>query len=120
MHTRSPLLRGADLIAGSLLLLLAAPLMAVVALAVRASSHGPVLHRVPVVDGRGRRADLLSFRTMVDGAGTRDHERLRAVIGAAAGGHYTGVGRLLERTGLESLPRLVNVLLGHASLFARR
>jgi lipopolysaccharide/colanic/teichoic acid biosynthesis glycosyltransferase len=114
----SPFVRAADLVAGVLLLLISGPVIAVIALTVRASSHGPVRHREPVLDARGRRTHLLSFRTMVDGAGTDHHERLRAVIGAAhAGAHYTGIGRLLERTGLVHLPRLVNVLGGTASLF---
>jgi lipopolysaccharide/colanic/teichoic acid biosynthesis glycosyltransferase len=119
MPVRSPLVRAADLVAGTLLLVLAAPLIAALALAVRSSSNGPVLHRQPIVDGRGRRTDLLSFRTMVDGAGTRDHQRIRSVIARGSEGHYTGVGRLLERTGLAGLPRLVNVVRGQASLFAR-
>jgi lipopolysaccharide/colanic/teichoic acid biosynthesis glycosyltransferase len=113
----SPLLRAADLLAGGLLLVLTAPLLAVIAIAVRVTSHGPVFHREPVTSDRGNHRDLLSFRTLVDGAGTDTHERLRAVVGADSGTPYTTLGPLLERTRLARLPRLVNVVGGSASFF---
>jgi putative colanic acid biosynthesis UDP-glucose lipid carrier transferase len=115
-----PLLRGADLVLGSLLLLLAAPLMALLAIAVRASSHGRILHRERIRTAAGATVELLSFRTMLDGGGTHAHERLRAIVGAHASAALTPVGRLLVATRLERLPRLLNVVAGHRSLFGRR
>ena len=111
------LTRAVDCLVGALLLLLALPLMAVAAVAVRLSSHGPVLHREPGLDRDGRRVDLLTFRVMVDGGGTEAHERLRAVIGAAHRAPFTRVGRVLSRTRLERLPWLLNLLAGRTSLF---
>ena len=119
-ETTRPLRRAVDLILGSTLLLLTAPLMAAVALAVRASSHGPVLHRERVRTPAGRMVELLSFRTMLDGGGTHTHERLRAIVGASATAALTPVGRLLVASRLDRLPRLVNVVAGHRSLFANR
>jgi lipopolysaccharide/colanic/teichoic acid biosynthesis glycosyltransferase len=112
----APVRRGFDLVAGTILLVIAAPMMAVLALAVRASSHGPVLHRERVRTPAGTMVELLSFRTMLDGGGTHTHERLRAVVGASATAALTPVGRLLVATRLHRLPRLVNVVAGHRSL----
>ena len=115
-----PLHRGLDLIVGTALLVVVAPLMAVLAVAVRASSHGPVLHRERMRTAAGTTVDLLSFRTMLDGGGTEAHERLRAIVGASAAAALTPVGRLLVATRLDRLPRLVNVVAGHRSLFRNR
>jgi putative colanic acid biosynthesis UDP-glucose lipid carrier transferase len=112
-----PVRRAVNLLAGTVLLLLALPLLGVLALAVRRSSHGPVLHREPSFDRRGRPVELLSFRAAVDGASTTHHERLRAVVGAGESAALTGVGRLMRTTRTERLPRLLNVVRGQSSLF---
>jgi len=116
-----PPLRGAVHIAeravAALALALVLPLLAALALTVRRSSNGPVLHRERSFDRRGRAVELLSFRTTLDGAGTVSHERLRAVFGAGERLPVTSVGRILRATRLERLPRLYNVVAGHASLF---
>lgn len=109
----APWWRAAELTLAVLLLVAAAPLLVVVAVLVRATSHGPVLHR----EATAGDAELLSFRTQVDGAGTEVHARLRAVVGAEDA--YTSVGRRLERLRLDRLPRLVNVLRGEAALLSR-
>jgi lipopolysaccharide/colanic/teichoic acid biosynthesis glycosyltransferase len=111
------LLRGVDALVAAVLLVLTAPLMAALALAVRRSSHGPVLRREVGVDRRGRSVCLLSFRTHVDGAHSDAHERVRSVLGSHS--TLTGVGRLMLATRTDRLPRLVNVLAGHSGLFAR-
>lgn len=110
--------RGVEVIGAATLLILALPLMAVLAVAVRYSSHGPVLHRDRGLDNRGRPVELLSFRTRMDGAATVAHERLRAVVGGRDGG-LTGAGRIMQATRTDRLPRLVNVLAGHVGLFRR-
>jgi len=108
--------RAVDVLGGAVALILALPLLAVVALAVRLSSHGPVLRRDAVVRPDERRVWLLSFRTVVDGGDTAAHERVRSVFGASADA-TTPVGRLLRRTRLDRLPRLLNVVAGHTSFF---
>jgi lipopolysaccharide/colanic/teichoic acid biosynthesis glycosyltransferase len=109
--------RAVDLAGGLVLLVLALPALAAIALAVRLSSHGPVLRRDGVLRPGGARIELLSFRTVVDGGDTAAHERLRAVIGAPADAATTGVGRVLRRTRLDRLPRLLNVVRGQSSFF---
>lgn len=111
-----PLARAVDVLAGGLLLLLALPLMAVLALAVRFGSNGPVLRRERTRDRTGRPVELLSFRTTLDGGGTTHHERLRAVVGRSDAAVVTGAGRFIRATRTERLPRLLNVVRGDSSL----
>ena len=111
-----PLRRAADVVLAGLLLVALAPVMALLALLVRSTSHGPVLARRPVATADGRSAALLAFRTQVDGGATTAHERLRAVVGADHA--YTPVGRYIARLRLDRLPRLVNVLRGDAGILA--
>lgn len=113
---RAPLARAVDLLAGSLLLAICLPLMAILALAVRRSSNGPILHRERTHDRRGRPVEVLSFRTTIDGASTPSHERLRAVFGAGDELPMPAVGRLMRATRTDRLPRLFSVVAGHASL----
>lgn len=116
--------RLADLLLASALLVVTAPLMAVVALAIRQSSHGPALYRAPRTTRDGRSFTRYRFRTMVDGASTDFHRRHAALVGEPLAGNgdprLTRMGRFLRRTRLERLPELVNVVAGHASLFGRR
>jgi lipopolysaccharide/colanic/teichoic acid biosynthesis glycosyltransferase len=115
----APLLRGADVVIASVVLLLTLPLMAVLAVAVRQSSVGPVLHREPGLDPQGRPVQLFTFRTNLDGSGTVAHQRLRAAIGADATGTLTGIGRFMRATRMHLLPRLLNVVAGQAGLLGR-
>jgi Undecaprenyl-phosphate glucose phosphotransferase len=108
--------RAFDLAVGGLCLLLAAPLMLAIALAVRLGSPGPVLLRQERMGLDGRRFMLLKFRTMQEDAEVatgpvwaRPHDARR-----------TGVGTWLRRFNLDELPQLVNVLRGEMSLVGPR
>jgi putative colanic acid biosysnthesis UDP-glucose lipid carrier transferase len=106
--------RCADVVIAALALIVLAPLLATLALLVRLTSHGPVLHRESSLSPSGRPVNLLVFRTLVDGGATVAHERLRAAIGA--GEAYSPVGRQIARLRLDRLPRLINVLRGDSTL----
>jgi exopolysaccharide biosynthesis polyprenyl glycosylphosphotransferase len=111
-----------DRLLGAGLLLLCAPLMLGLALAVRRSSRGPVLFRQRRVGRDGRAFDLLKFRTMF-ALPTADGFIPRA--GSAPGGvegadRRTGLGRLLRRTSMDELPQLINVVKGEMSLVGPR
>jgi lipopolysaccharide/colanic/teichoic acid biosynthesis glycosyltransferase len=88
-------------------LVTAAPLLGVLALAVRLDLGGPVLFRQRRPGLHGWPFTLLKFRTMRAGPGP-DRERL------------TRLGRFLRATSLDELPELVNVLRGEMSLVGPR
>lgn len=118
-----------DLAAASLLLVLASPLLLAIAVAIKATSHGPVLFRQERLGRNGTRFRLYKLRTMHVDA----EDVLRACTDLydryVAGGYklpdsedtrITAVGRLLRRTNLDELPQLLNVLRGEMSLVGPR
>ena len=111
-----PVKRLLDLTAGSLLLLLASPLLAVGALAVRASSPGGVLYRQTRV-GRDRKPfTLYKLRTMVADAEAASGE----VLAQPEDPRLTPVGAFLRRFRIDEIPQLWNVLAGSMSLVGPR
>jgi exopolysaccharide biosynthesis polyprenyl glycosylphosphotransferase len=119
------------LLAGALLVLMA-PVMLALALAVKLSSPGPVLLRQKRVGLDGRRFELLKFRSMRlapagaagvdlwDGEGEVGHEDDVAPGGIEGEDRRTLVGRVLRGTSLDELPQLLNVLKGDMSLVGPR
>lgn len=108
--------RAEDLLLGGLLILLAAPLMLLIALAVRLSSPGPILFVQPRLGLNGRIIHVLKFRSMREEAA----DPLGAEQAAAGDRRITPVGRLLRRASLDELPQLLNVLGGSMSLVGPR
>lgn len=90
----------------AVLLLLAAPWLAAIALAVRLDDGGPVLRRERRLGQWGREFDLLRFRTRA-WSGQQD-------------GEVTRVGAFLRRHAVDGLPLLVNVLRGDVSFVGPR
>lgn len=96
-------------------LLMLAPLLLLVALAVRCTSRGPALFRQERM-GRGFRPFRINkFRTMVADAPQRG-----AAITAGHDPRITRVGQLLRKTKVDELPQLINVLIGEMSLVGPR
>jgi lipopolysaccharide/colanic/teichoic acid biosynthesis glycosyltransferase len=99
--------RAFDLIGAGAGLILAAPLLALIALAVKLDSPGPVLFRQTRVGRHGTPFKILKFRTMVDGADAlkdslRVHnEAAGGLFKIAADPRITRVGKLLRRSGIE-------------------
>jgi exopolysaccharide biosynthesis polyprenyl glycosylphosphotransferase len=111
-----PLKRLLDLAAGSLLLLGALPALLACALAVRASSPGPILYRQLRV-GRGQRPfTLWKLRTMRTDAEAESGE----VLAQPDDPRLTPCGAFLRRFRLDELPQLLNVLQGTMSLVGPR
>jgi len=96
-------------------LLVLSPLLALIALAIRLSSPGPVLFRQSRVGRDLKLFDILKFRTMVV-----DAEKLGLPLTAGKDPRITGVGEVLRKTKLDELPQLVNVLRGEMSLVGPR
>ncbi len=104
-----------DVVVAGTSLVLLAPLLLLVAVAVRLGSPGPALFRQVRVGLDGRSFVLLKFRTMVQGA-----DRLAANVSAADDPRVTRVGRFLRSWYLDELPQLVNVVRGDMSLVGPR
>ena len=108
--------RPLDLALAGVLLVVTAPLLALVALAIKLESRGPVFYRQRRVGKDGRPFELLKLRTMVPGA-----ESMGAGIYVLEGDpRITRVGRLLRRFSLDELPNLVNVVRGDLALVGPR
>jgi lipopolysaccharide/colanic/teichoic acid biosynthesis glycosyltransferase len=105
-----------DVVIAAALLLVAAPLLALAALAIRLESRGPVFYRQLRVGRDGEPFELWKLRTMVPGA-----ESMGAGIYVLEGDpRITRTGRLLRRFSLDELPNLVNVLRGELAIVGPR
>ena len=118
--------RAFDLVATSVGLLVAGPVIAVVAAAVRLDSKGPVFFRQIRVGRDGQTFRIFKFRSMVVNA-EEQKEQLRALSEVGEGmfkisrdPRVTRVGAFLRRTSLDELPQLFNVLKGEMSLVGPR
>lgn len=113
-------------IAGSIVcLVLVAPLLALIAIAIKLSSPGPVFFRQPRIGRAGREFVMLKFRTMVVGADALQAELALAneadgLFKIADDPRLTSAGRFLRRTALDELPQLINVLRAEMSLVGPR
>jgi exopolysaccharide biosynthesis polyprenyl glycosylphosphotransferase len=105
-----------DVVAASLLLVLAAPLLPVIALLVHRSGPGGVFFRQTRLGEAGRAFEIVKFRTMTPDA-EADGE---AVWALEDDPRVTSVGRMLRRTRLDEIPQLWNVLRGDMSMVGPR
>ncbi|HWT25070.1 MAG TPA: sugar transferase [Solirubrobacteraceae bacterium] len=117
--------RAFDLIGASLILAAAAPVMLVLALAIRLDSRGPVFFRQTRVGKDGERFQMLKFRSMVVDADERKDalrhlNETRGLFKIENDPRITRVGRWLRRTSLDELPQLINVWRGEMSLVGPR
>lgn len=113
-----------DVSVTSVALVIAAPFMLAIALAIKFTNPGPVLFKQRRVGAQEREFTILKFRTMVVGA----HDQRAALDNEADGllfkmrrdPRVTRVGRFLRKTSLDELPQLFNVLAGTMSLVGPR
>jgi exopolysaccharide biosynthesis polyprenyl glycosylphosphotransferase len=101
-------------------------LFAIIALAIRLTSKGPVLFRQQRCGLHGRPFTMLKFRSMVTDAEQRQHELAAMnemngpVFKVTNDPRITPVGRFLRRYSLDELPQFINVLKGEMSLVGPR
>ncbi len=118
--------RGMDVIIAGFLLLALSWLMGLITIAIKLSSHGPVIFRQRRCGLQGREFTLYKFRSMVAGAESlrRELEERNVMSGPVfkitKDPRVTKVGRLLRRYSLDELPQLWNVLMGDMSLVGPR
>ena len=118
--------RGVDIVAAVIGFTLGAPLLALIALAIRLDSPGRVIFHQTRVGTGGKLFEVYKFRSMREGA---EAELEQLLDMNEAKGHLfkirddprkTRIGRFLRRTSLDELPQLWNVLLGEMSLVGPR
>lgn len=124
-----------DVVIASLALILLAPVMALIALAIRVESEGPVIFRQVRLGRSMQQFTVNKFRTMRAGVSHDVHREF--VLGLIAGmeppesdrgprfklngdDRVTRVGQILRRTSLDELPQLWNVIRGDMSLVGPR
>jgi exopolysaccharide biosynthesis polyprenyl glycosylphosphotransferase len=115
-----------DVALTSVALVLLAPLLALIAVAISLDSPGPVLFRQRRMGRHDRAFEMLKFRTMF--VGSDEQKASLMSLNEARGGLFkiendprvTRVGRLLRRTSLDELPQLLNVLRGDMALVGPR
>ncbi len=113
---RSFVKRAFDLIASSLLLLVAAPIMLATVAAILIESGGPVIYRQERVGRGGKSFWLLKFRSMA-----ADAERDGIPRWASTGDSRVSlVGQFIRRTHIDELPQIFNVLQGNMSFVGPR
>jgi sugar transferase (PEP-CTERM system associated) len=105
-----------DVAAAAVGLVLAMPVMAIVAIAVKRTSSGPVLYRQERVGRHGRVFSVLKFRSMREDA----EAGTGAVWASPNDNRVTPIGRFLRRSRLDELPQLINVIKGDMSLVGPR
>jgi len=113
--TDAVLKRTMDIILGACALLLALPIITLIALAVKLSSAGPVLFRQRRYGLNGEEITVYKFRSM-----TVCEDGPVVTQATAQDRRVTAIGRLLRKTSLDELPQLFNVLQGTMSLVGPR
>jgi exopolysaccharide biosynthesis polyprenyl glycosylphosphotransferase len=117
--------RAFDLVGATAGVVFSVPLMAILAIAIKLDSPGPVLFRQTRVGRDGMPFQMLKFRSMIDGADAlkeqlRAHNEADGLFKIDDDPRTTRVGRLLRRSGIDELPQLLNVLRGNMSLVGPR
>ena len=112
--------RVVDLVGALTIGVIAAPMLPIIALAIKLDSHGPILFRQQRVGralpDRTELFDMIKFRSMTVDA----EEGTGAVWARKADPRVTRVGRFLRKSRLDELPQLINVLRGEMSLIGPR
>jgi exopolysaccharide biosynthesis polyprenyl glycosylphosphotransferase len=131
---RPPVLGGAafltkrafDIVVGSLIALVVAPVLAAAAIAIKLGDGGPVMHRSRRVGVEEQEFSCLKLRTMRLGAESEQesleqaNEADGALFKIRDDPRVTRVGRVLRRLSIDELPQLWNVLRGEMSLVGPR
>jgi lipopolysaccharide/colanic/teichoic acid biosynthesis glycosyltransferase len=119
--------RSFDIAASAALIGASAPLMAVIAVLVRAESHGSAIYVHERAGKGGRQIRILKFRSMKQGSddleaslNDKDLEAYYQEYKLKEDPRVTEIGRMLRLTSLDELPQLFNVLAGSMSLVGPR
>jgi lipopolysaccharide/colanic/teichoic acid biosynthesis glycosyltransferase len=113
-------LRACDLVLVTLIAVVAAPIVLLLALLVLATSGRPIFYRGARVGRGGRIFTMLKFRTLAPGAEERIGQYLGEELVRRTEAELTGFGRWLKASQLDELPQLWNILRGDMSIVGPR
>lgn len=107
--------RAFDLVAASILLILLAPVMLIVAVWIKLDSPGPVFFRQTRITQYGKEFQIFKFRTMVNNA-----DKVGSAVTIARDARITHVGGVIRKYRIDEFPQLLNVLSGDMSFVGTR
>ena len=107
--------RAFDVVAASILLVLLAPVMLVIAVWIKLDSPGPVFFRQTRITQYGKEFRIFKFRTMVNNA-----DKLGSDVTVGGDSRITKVGSIVRKYRIDEFPQLFNVLLGDMSFVGTR
>lgn len=108
--------RAADIVISLLVLIVFAPLMLIISIAVKAESKGPVIFSQKRIGRDAKEFDMYKFRSMV-----KDTEHTgTGVYSGKDDARVTRVGKIIRATSIDELPQFVNILKGDMSLIGPR
>ena len=108
--------RTMDIVLCSLAMVVAAPIMLVVAAAIKLEDGGPVFYKQDRLTRGGREFKILKFRSMIVDA----EKYAGAVLASGNDPRITKVGKVIRATRLDELPQLLNILKGDMSIVGPR
>lgn len=108
--------RTIDTVLSLLALVIMSPLLLITAIAIKLSSHGPVLFKQQRLGLHGKEFTIYKFRSMAVGA---EHTG-SGVYSGKDDPRVTAVGRIIRMTSIDELPQLVNVMKGDMSIVGPR
>jgi exopolysaccharide biosynthesis polyprenyl glycosylphosphotransferase len=118
--------RAIDLTIATFLLLMLAPVLAIIAIVIKLNSPGAVFYAAKRIGHKGRTFDCYKFRTMVEDADqlkaslSNQNERDGILFKITNDPRVTRIGQLLRKYSLDELPQLYNVIRGDMSLVGPR
>lgn len=108
--------RGMDILLSAIAMLVAAPVMAVVAIAIKLEDGGPVFFKQKRMTRGGREFEILKFRSMIVDA----EKYAGAVLATGDDPRITRVGKFIRATRLDEIPQILNILKGDMSIVGPR
>jgi Undecaprenyl-phosphate glucose phosphotransferase len=108
--------RTMDIVLSLIGIVVLAPMMSLLAVAIKLTSRGPIFYLQRRVGHHGKPFTIVKFRTMIEGA----EDDTGPVMTAREDSRRTWLGSLLRRTNLDETPQLFNVLGGSMSLVGPR
>ena len=103
-----------DLVMAVGLIIVLAPFMLAISVAIKMDSPGPVIFKQVRITTYGRKFYIYKFRTMVAGA-----DKIGSKVTVRGDSRITKIGEFLRKYRLDEIPQLFNVLIGDMSLWAQ-